>query len=219
MSEHGREHEELLERILACEPDAADPGARAALEACPECARELARLGALAARMRALADEERGILARAAAEAGTGDEERVRNALAKASRAAAASRTRRLVLALAAAAAFLIVGWVARGILTRERPDEVLLGEGEIECEIEPDFSEFRWSYPLPRGGQFTLTIYVREDEGRGNEVLSIPLTTQRWTPSAAQRQALPDRIMVEIDAYRAGEETPIASGRCAASR
>jgi hypothetical protein len=218
MSAHGPEHEELLARVLAGEIDPADPAVRDRLATCPECRREQERVGGLTARLRATAAQERADLARAAAEVGAEDEARVREAFARALRTRPAKR--RSALLLVAAAVLVLLGWVLRGAARED--DEVLLGEGDIEIHVADDFSQIQWSYSLPPGGRYVLTIHELEDGAHGRVVLSPELEaldTSRWRPSAAQLESLPDAIYVLVEAYRAGEEDRIAYGGQEASR
>lgn len=223
-------------RIFLGETDENGTPARERLEDCPSCQRELERLRALDAGLRATLLQERADLARARAEAGPRDEELVRSSLARAlaerrgkghePRARRAPRSFALALALAACV-LLLLGWAASRMLGTQplEAPEVLLGGGEVEClaprgEVDGDYPPFRWSYSLPPQWSFEITIRAGEGGRGGRKLLGeANLLEPRWQPSPEVLRSLPDEIYWEVTAHDdTGNAAPV-SGWARASR
>jgi hypothetical protein len=207
VSEHPREHEELLADLLSGERRPAEAEVAERLRECSACREQWARLRDTAAHVGRAGAAQRAALAELEAGGPAADEELVRAALGRlAGEAAPAPRPRRRVLAWLAAAAVLAVGlWLARGFLAR--PDErVWLGDGAFRG-LAPSgevasFERFSWEYTGPAADSFTLRVFALADGERGARILvKERLKETNWTPTAQERETLPGRILWEVDA------------------
>jgi len=225
--EHGREHEELLRRLLLGEAHASEPLAREQLEACADCRAELERLRALDQRLRAAAASEREDLAHARATAGAEDEARVRGTLLAALAARRAQSRRRVVLLALAAVLLLAASLALRPFLLPERGSavpEVLLG-GSIPCHspVGPVgvYDVFSWTYELPpQGGHFELELSFLVDGKGGASFRTIhDLGEPRWKPTPEEERALPERLFWRVLAVDDTTGMPLDSGFASAWR
>jgi hypothetical protein len=220
------DHDALLQALASGDLDPGDERARDELARCAECRAEAEVMLARIRRLEAAAEEQRRDLAAASALASAPGEDGVARLLA--SLAGAQPRPRRVPrLALLAAAALLLAAagwWFARG--TGEAPPAPGVGaeylgaplHGLVPSGTDQSFDEFRWDYDQGHDDGFVLRVY--DADGTGVPLLEVgPLRTQTWTPTPAQRDLLPDRIVWEVEALDASGEVESGPVSASASR
>jgi hypothetical protein len=214
MSQHPREHEELLAALLSGERDPSEPEAARRLRDCASCRDEWDRLRDAAAELERAGGERRAALAEIAGAGTVAERDLVRATFERLAAGELRARRRRAFL-WAAAAALLVAGaWVARRFLPDEpeRRAPTWLGVTGLELvsprDEVPRFESFTWTYTGADGDTFTLRIYELteggpEDGPSGEPLLERPrLEETTWTPGAQDLEKLPARILWEVEVF-----------------
>jgi hypothetical protein len=218
VSQHGREHEELLAALLAGELAATDPRAVELLAGCERCRASFSALRDVAAQLaRAASAQEEDRAAIESAPPAPGEE----LVLARLEELAPVERrSSRRLWGLAAAAALLFAClWLVRAFVGEE-PRETWLHEQDLHL-IEPldgarSFERFTWKYDKD-ASSYTLTIYAGADAG-GTRLVEIPKWKEStWTSDKKTLTELPGRIYWEVQAFDAFGQ-PLAARGTAAS-
>ena len=107
----------------------------------------------------------------------------------------------------AAAASVVLVGWIAKMLLTHEAedaPDEILLSNSKLTPrspmgEVD-EWTEFHWDYDLPVGATFAITVYEKEPV-RSFEPLfeKTGLKQPKWVPTTDELARMPKAISWEV--------------------
>jgi hypothetical protein len=206
MSEHPREHEDLLAALLAGERGPAEPEVAQRLRECATCREQWTRLRTTAAQLERAGTERRTALAELERVGPAPGEERLLATLERLAAGEPRARGRRSLAWLAAAAVLVALAWIARGFLGGgDGRDPAWLGEGALQIvapEGEGSFERFSWTYTGSDADSFTLRIFELKDGARGKRLLIRErLKETTWVPEAEEQEKLPARIFWEVEA------------------
>jgi len=219
MSNHPREHEELLTALLAGERAPTDPEVERRLRECPECAREWAQVQDARRRLETVAAEADAALDEISELRDAPGEERVLPILQRLAAETPYAPRRRPALGrwLAAAAVLLSFAWLLGRSLSDSGNDEppTTLGprleirapRGEVTS-----YAPFSWTYPAG-ADRYEVRVYDALDTTLSTSLLTRRLKETSWTPDEDQLRGLPGRIVVVVEALDAfGNVKPAGS-------
>lgn len=219
MSEHPREHEELLAALAAGERLADDADVARRVRECPECASAWAELEDTRRRLERSAAAQGEALEELTRLRGAPGEEHVLATL----EGLAGGRTpvhRRAWRAWLVAALVVAAGaWIVVRLRSTREPEREPIPLGPVlvlESPVgEASFESFSWSYPEAQVDHFVLKIYASPRAG-APLIEQKHLEESQWTPDPQEAAELPYRIHWTVEARDAFDQV-LTGGRASA--
>ena len=217
---HSREHEELLERVLAHELERSDERVVAVVRACAQCRSELEELGEVLALAEGAGRVQRSVLEEARAGKDVVDAKWAQRVLERRATPGTprASPARWPAWIVAAAAGLALVLFLFRR--TRDETGSTLLGDHALEL-VQPvgasaDLSLFSWRGDLPPSGYYALWVWERPSQGGERLLFQEPhLETNTWQ-AAPESIGSARSIRWSVEVYDAGG-VPVGSDQALA--